>query len=343
MDRRDVVGLFGIAAGLSLTRPFVAWADRIRVLPAVEGPEAPRVGVDTPLLRAFLGSTRVGELRAHGGLGVFWLHATRPAVRLPVETLDEARGRGTLVITERGQATVPTLVAENRGKTHVLLLAGEILVGGKQNRVVAEDVLLPPLSGPRNIAVFCVEQGRWAGPTKEFRAPGSLAAPSLRSELAAQPSQDRVWAEVHRYAARAAAPSPTSSYQVVFDKPEVQAHQKEVERTIDHKLARDAQGAAVFVGDRLSGIDLFHDADLFAREWPKLLRAHALETYDRAIVGPPEPRLRGMVTDLLAASTKAPATRRGTAGVGTLFEFRVERLRGAALVAEEQVVHAAML
>src|SRR5439155_19434269 len=118
-------------------------------------------------------------------------------------------------------------VTENRGKRHVLLLAGEIVVGGKQNRVVAEDVLLPPVSGPRQIAVYCVEQGRWASTAKDFVAPGSLAAPKLRSELLARQAQRQVWNEVSRYAARAAAPSPTGSFPGAFDKPDVQAHQQE--------------------------------------------------------------------------------------------------------------------
>lgn len=39
------------------------------------------------------------------------------------------------------------------------LLAGEILLGGKQNRVLTEDILLPPGSGPRNVGVYCVEGG----------------------------------------------------------------------------------------------------------------------------------------------------------------------------------------
>jgi len=83
---------------------------------------------------------RVGELRAHGSLVVFWLHAAAPTTAIDVVTLDEARARGDVVVSERADASVSVLVTENRGKRHVLLLAGEIVVGGKQNRVVAEDV-----------------------------------------------------------------------------------------------------------------------------------------------------------------------------------------------------------
>lgn len=121
---------------------------------------------------------RVGQARGYRTMLVFWLFGEAPPAALEVATLDEARSRGDLLITERDQASVPQLLVENRGKVHVLLLAGEILLGGKQNRVLSEDIRLPPLSGPRNIAVYCVEQGRWAERTKEFEAKGTFAAPS---------------------------------------------------------------------------------------------------------------------------------------------------------------------
>ena len=118
---------------------------------------------------------------------------------------------------------MPELIVENRSKSHVLLLAGEILLGGKQNRVLSEDILLPPASGPRNIGVYCVEQGRWAG-RAHFDAKGSFAAPGLRSSVMEKAPQGRIWAEVERYARRAQAASPTQSYQEVYEKPEVREH-----------------------------------------------------------------------------------------------------------------------
>jgi hypothetical protein len=291
-----------------------------------------------------MAGVRVGEARIHGGIVVFWLYGKGPAAALDVATLEEARSRGGLLMTERDLASVPELIVENRGKVHVLLLAGEILLGGKQNRVLREDVLLPPFSGPRNIGVYCVEQGRWAGRSKDFEAKGTFAAPALRSRLMEKADQARVWAEVDRYAAAAAAPSPTRSYQEVYEKPEVQEHLKDVEQGIDPRAAAGALGGAVFVGQALVGLDLFHDPALFAREWPKLLRAQALEAYRQ----PPqpsgsEPRLRARVAEVLAGAARVEGVLRGNAGVGRLFEFRVDRSLGSALVFDGRVVHTAIL
>jgi hypothetical protein len=344
MTKREFLRDFALGAAALSARPAAALAERMRILPPDADIGSITTGVTSPELRRLAGSVLVGQAHTHGALLVFWLHAPTTAPPLLIATLEEARTRGDLVITERAQAAVPSLVVDNRGKAHALLLAGEILLGGKQHRVVTEDILLPPLSGPLTIAVYCVEQGRWTGRAPHFESKGSFAAPGLRARVMERADQGRVWEEVSKYAAAAAAPSQTGSYQAIYDKPEVKEHQQEVERTLDHRAAPGARGAAVFVGPSLAGLDLFEDAGLFARQWPKLLRAHALEAYGRR----PEPdarevSLRQWLQSLLQSVAKTEGTLRRNAGAGRLFEFRLDRFRGAALVAEGQVVHTAVL
>jgi len=210
MTKREFCAVLGIGAGAALARPVTALADRLRILGGGREAEWPvEAGQVSPEFRKFLAGVRVGARRGHGALHVFWLHAAPAAAPLAVATLEEARGRGELLISERDRASVPSLVVENRGKSHVLLLAGEILLGGKQNRVVTEDILLPPLSGPVDLQVYCVEQGRWSvsgGGTTRFGARGTFAAPALRSTVMERKSQRDVWAEVDRYSARACFP-----------------------------------------------------------------------------------------------------------------------------------------
>jgi len=348
MTKREFLAGLAAATGVTLVGPAGAWADRIRILGGTprDGDVPYATGQVSPEWRRLVAAVKVGDQKSHGALHVFWLHGPAAAAPLAIATLEDARARGDLVITERESATVPSLVVDNRGKTHVFLLAGEILLGGKQNRVVTEDVLLPPRSGPVDLQVYCVEQGRWSvgGGGMGFGARGTFAAPQLRSKVMERKSQAEVWAEVSRYAARAAAPSPSGSYQAIYDKPEVKAHQAEVERTLDARTAPGALGAAVFAGGTFAGLDLFQDAALFAGEWPKLLRAHALETYDRgAIRDVNERERRARVEELLRRAAAVEGSLRRGAGVGTLFEFRLDKQRGAALVAEGQVVHAAVL
>ena len=343
--RRSFLKLLAVGGAVAASTPPLARADRVRVLP--DGGDAPAslVTGSSPELGRALGGLTLGPAASRGGLAVLWLHAKNTTAAPPLEilTLDEARAHGALTVIERAQASVPELIAENRGKTHVLLLAGEILVGGKQNRVLREDLLLPPLSGPRNIAVYCVEQGRWNEGRKDFDSRGSVVQPSVRSQVLRKAEQSRIWSGVAAASRSVAAPSPTGSYQAIYDKPEVKAQLEETSRRFDPAMAPTAVGAAVFVGPNLAGVDCFHAPGLFAHEWPKLLRAYALDAYGVAAGAWDEAAGRARTDGLLRAAARVEGAARGSVGSGRLFEFTLDGRRGAALLFESQAIHVAIL
>jgi hypothetical protein len=343
--RRSFLKLIGAAGAAAVSHPALAFADRIRILPEAGGATSPVLaGQQSPELQRALGGLTLGPAATQGGLAVLWLQARDSTGGSPLEilTLDEGRAREVLTIIERAQASVPQLIAENRGKAYVLLLAGEILIGGKQNRVLREDLLLPPWSGPRNIAVYCVEQGRWNEGRKDFDSRGSVVQPSVRSHVLGKAAQSRIWSGVATASRELRAPSPTGSYQAVYDKPEVKAHLESATRSLDSKTAPAAVGAAVFVGPSLAGVDCFHSAGLFTREWPKLLRAYALDAYGAA-PGWDEAAARARVEGLLRGAARVEGTLRRSAGAGRLFEFALDKSHGVALLFEGQTIHLAIL
>src|SRR5574341_1766427 len=106
MRRRDFLRTCTLLTAGTISAPTVAGATRIRVLG--ESGDQDRliaIGRISPELRHFLTGVSVGRGKRHGGLTVCWLHATQAAPPLEVATLDEARARGTLIITERAQAS----------------------------------------------------------------------------------------------------------------------------------------------------------------------------------------------------------------------------------------------
>jgi hypothetical protein len=151
-----------------------------------------------------------------------------------------------------------------------------------------------------------------------------------------------VWSSPTRPPPPPDAASPTESYEQIYEKAEIKTHLVDAERRLGP--ASGAYGAAVFTANGLSGIDLFHSPALFAREWPKLLRAHAVEAFRQAPLSAwAEATLRGRAEDLLAKAARTEGTLRGNAGVGQLFEFRLDRAQGAALTFEGRAVHTAIL
>lgn len=128
--------------------------------------------------------TRISGPHVHDNLAVYFVHG--PSARGPVPlTLAEAMEKSRVKVLETG--TVNTLEIENTGDEEVYIQAGDIVKGGKQDRVLTVTLLLPPKSGRVPIASFCVEQGRWAARGKEDLkafASAAEAMPSREAKLA---------------------------------------------------------------------------------------------------------------------------------------------------------------
>ena len=120
----------------------------------------------------------------HDNLAIYLVHGAATAGAVPL-TLQEALAKGTVKVHETG--SVNELTVENVGNDEVFVQAGDIVKGGRQDRVLSVDLLLPPRSGQVSIAAFCVEHGRWSGRGKEDArqfASAVDAMPSLKAKMA---------------------------------------------------------------------------------------------------------------------------------------------------------------
>src|SRR5438105_7954718 len=96
----------------------------------------------------------------HQNLQVFLVHAETQLEDRHYAPLSEALEKGFVAVKETGN--VQELHIENRSRqTTVFLNAGDIVKGGRQDRTIRDDLILPPLSGKVPLAAFCVENGRW--------------------------------------------------------------------------------------------------------------------------------------------------------------------------------------
>jgi ARG/rhodanese/phosphatase superfamily protein len=196
------------------------------------------------------------------------------------------RGDGGRIFEEQPQyqgASVNELMLVNMSDRPLLLLAGEVVSGGKQNRIIGTDVIVPPKSDPMPLSVFCVEHGRWSSSPGGFGGAGFIAHPEVRREAQMNKSQSGVWDSVARSAQAVAAPaSPTSSYMDSVNSPEVKRSLDEAAASIDQEYERElrakvggsgAVGVVVAINGELVWSDIFPSADLFRQYWPKLLRS----------------------------------------------------------------------
>ena len=235
-------------------------------------------------------------------------------------TLDEGLRSGDVVVTEAGQARglirrpgrpdvihpvrdaeVNRLVLVNNSKRPLLLLAGEIVTGGKQDRVIGKDRIVPPESDPVDLSVFCVEPGRWTAMNgkNEFNTAGRgsalFAAPAVRSKAMVAKDQQQVWDQVRnsqRVMSEAvevtgAAPQvqAETSYAGVMNDREVNKKINDVAAPIEHNYEsiihqlrdKNAVGVVVAVNGDIIWADIFASTQLLQKYWPKLVRSYATE------------------------------------------------------------------
>jgi hypothetical protein len=93
---------------------------------------------------------------AHDNLAVYFVHGSAAEGTVPM-SLEEALAKGQVKVSETG--SINELTVENVGDDEVFVQAGDIVKGGRQDRVLSVDLLLPPHSGQVPIAAFCVEPG----------------------------------------------------------------------------------------------------------------------------------------------------------------------------------------
>ena len=249
-------------------------------------------------------------------------------------TLEEGLGSGEVIVSERGAAgmvrnrgqvrpiavpqydggaSVNQLVLINRSKRPLLLLAGELVSGGKQDRIFGKDRIVPVGAEPLPLDVFCVEHGRWTGDSSQFTASKTIVHPSVREQAAVEQKQTEVWAAVAggTMAGASGSPSapnapaarirtsdlqdaisseaPTQSYRKIYESRRVGGS---VDSFVDQVQRRFARATSGLKGERVVGVvvayggevawsDIFASGELFHQYWSKLLRSYAIEALAR--------------------------------------------------------------
>lgn len=218
-------------------------------------------------------------------------NAKDPAARPAYLTLDEALGTGVATVVETGSVQALELV--NESDRPILLLSGEVLQGGRQDRIIAHDTEIPP--GERMpLASFCVEHGRWsandgdANGGKVFCSAGLIAANSVRSAAQVAGSQSQVWSNVACANDANDVTSTTGAYLATGADPKLQERVKQHAAQLIEWLEQhpDAIGfvAAVDPGKESEEVaaELFGDAHLFRAYREKLVRSYCLDALTRS-------------------------------------------------------------
>jgi hypothetical protein len=207
-------------------------------------------------------------------------------------------------------AEVERVLVRNDADKPLYLMPGEIILGGQQDRCVAQEMVIQPGAEPELVDVYCVEPGRWSGRSAEelvffaqsFEASNATESGDLsadqeedlqsrfiasagvlnkRGRLAVQSSKDQsaVWDEVQAANAASGNDIDSDSFTGNYADPEVIAslapYCNELEERVSSR--ENVIGVVVAINGEIETADIFASTPLFRKLWPKLLQSYAFD------------------------------------------------------------------
>ena len=221
---------------------------------------------------------------------------------------DSSPQRATETAPAEGGDEVGSLRVINRSDKPLYLMPGEIVIGGQQDRTIAEETIIPPGYKPVRIEVFCVEPGRWSlrdaeatetllseagvvgfdtypvadrvvADTGKFAA--SVGSLNKATRVTLQASQDHgsVWATVNTENAKSGAKMESGAFTANYAQRDVVEKFTPYKEKLEKPVAeRDLiVGVIVAINGKVEVMDIFGSTPLFRKLWPKLLKSYALD------------------------------------------------------------------
>lgn len=259
--------------------------------------------------------------------------------------LTEAIAKKKVRITEKSSSgEVNSLTIENLSQDTIIVICGDVVKGGKQDRIIETDMVLAPKSGKKNLNVYCVESGRWQSDRTEAldrnrntttvrsgaaKPPPPPAAPgfsdhynkgsmSLRKVVEKEKDQSKVWSKVDDLNAKNATLTETKTYTALTNSGDYSKRLNQYIAFFKNKFAKDSNviGVVIVTGNRVLGADLFATPALFRSQFPSLLHSYATEAIVSGSKVTATPAIVKAYTDKLLkdeASQKAVLKEKGAA------------------------------
>jgi hypothetical protein len=273
---------------------------------------------------------RISAPYTYKNLTIFLIHGKDSTNKKNIVTLQEALKMGIFRVYETSE--VNELTVENISKTHdVFIQSGDIVKGGKQDRVLAISIIVPARSGRVSIEAFCVESGRWqkreGEDSQQFSSSEErIVSKDLKLAANAARSQQEVWGKVaeaqkklsENVGGDVTRNSSGTSLQLALENRKVTATTGEYIRKLSSLVAGkpDVIGYAFAINGEINSADIYVSNHLFAKLWPRMLKAAAIEAVaekNGASVNAPAPKpaaIEGFITE----AEKGRAKERSTSG-----------------------------
>ena len=251
-----------------------------------------------------------------------------------------------VVIEELPEADVPTLLVTSSSPAPVLLVDGETVKGGQQQRTLNVSVLVPA-HGTAHIPVSCVEAGRWSGertfsrgrsfvPRRVRRVKQVTVADALADDGSRYSDQGQVWDTVAAELLHHEAYSATSALDAAESVLERSPRFDGSVRDLTERGPLPGQcGVVLAHGSRVVGAEVFGAPDLLAAHWEAIVRAALLDAPTQVHGKPSAGRALRFVHRIgTCAAVDEPGV-----GLGREHHVRTERYVAQGLSLDDRLVH----
>ncbi|MBV8881387.1 MAG: HEAT repeat domain-containing protein [Planctomycetaceae bacterium] len=225
-----------------------------------------------------LDGLQIGPPMNFHGIMVYPLLAAAAPPEAPFTTIHAALGTDKLEISD----TVGLFQVQVRNMldADVLLLAGDVLTGGRCTRVVAEHTLVGR-GQTSKVPVLCAEPGAWRSTSDRFAKESGhfVAPPSLRRSLIWEQGQGAAWSIV----AKKLGGKPGGLVDLYRKQSDAIAEVRAYFSALpDREMT--AVGVAVAENDALEFVELFPDHALFSAYFERLVAGAALDLLEKGEV-----------------------------------------------------------
>ena len=273
------------------------------------------------------------EPQVHENLAIIPLKTEKTYI--DILTLKKGLELGLAEVKECDTSQVNTLIVKNKAVTPLILIDGEEVVGGDQNRIVNATILIDAKS-EMGIPVSCTEKGRWAYKS-EFKQSDYIANYNTRraKEYASRKShsfQDVIWSSINDLEVENAFSSPTSAMEESYEN--LKINHKKIIKEFD--IVPGQNGVLVIVDGEIKGFELFLNSEIYKEFHEKILKSYLIDSkIENKTFTINIDAVKAVINDALNTTFE----KKQNHGVEQAFEFENDAGLGTLYTYQNQIIH----
>ena len=260
---------------------------------------------------------------------------TPPSYKFDILTLKKGFELGLAEVKECEHSTVNTLIVKNNSVTPLILVDGEEIIGGDQNRIVNATILIAPNSEEK-IPVNCTEHGRWAYKSEfkqsEYMANYRTRSAKEKAVRANMSGQQAVWDSIEDLEMSRSFSSPTQAMSESYENLKV-----DLDEFISNFKAVDGQtGAVIIIDGEIKGFELFLNSQIYHEYHEKILKSYLIDIdIDDSVFTVNTDVAKNLIEEALSVEYAAKKSN----GLEEAFEFENSEGLGTAYLYKDELIH----